>query len=175
MKKLVLFLVVLALAGTAAKAQNIDSLQQLGIFTNLDSALRYPDKVKTLTITDKSVRSIPVEILLFPNLNTLYFDCRYIYYAAEERAKREQKWKRKLPEEYGIACRPNFMPKKVICCKIRRVPDRIYEEIGSLKNLKEVIINCSRSARKKMEKLEPLLPEGCVFDYTGKESYDDAY
>jgi Leucine-rich repeat (LRR) protein len=121
--KIKLFLFAILLSGMQVlHAQLLDSLSlaRTDEITNLDSALKNPDKVVKLVLRKKKLKKFPEEIAQFKNLQYLDISKNNI---------------KEIPESIGQLKNLQYL----ICSKTGL--ERIDKEIGQLKNLKYININ----------------------------------
>ena len=113
---------VLFFAALCGKSQLLDSvaLAHAEEFTNLDSALKNPDKVIKLVLRKKHLKKFPEEILKFKNLQYLDISKNSI---------------KELPEGIGELTQLQFLA----CSKTGL--EHLPREIGQLKNLRWINLN----------------------------------
>lgn len=120
--KLVLLLVGILAIGVPAKAQLLDSLElaHADECTDLDSALRNPDKIIKLVLRKKHLKKFPEKIYLLKNLQYLDLTKNNI---------------KEIPEGIGELTQLQYLA--VSKTGLERVPT----DIGKLKNLKYINLN----------------------------------
>ena len=123
MSRNIFFICALIFAFTKqVNAQLLDSvtIARMDEFTNLDSALKNPDKVIKLVLKRKHLKTFPPEIFMFKNLQYLDVSKNSI---------------KEVPEQIGTLIYLQYF----ICNKTGL--ERLPKEIGMLKNLRYININ----------------------------------